>query len=60
LLDVYILEDESLFVGRIRGALDLHTATKLIELVELKEDEVERGFDRVCDLTRLEGIQLTR
>jgi hypothetical protein len=59
LLDVYILEDESLFVGRIRGTLDLPTATRLVELVELNEDDVERGFNRVCDLTRLAGMELT-
>jgi|SRR5271165_3240415 len=59
MLDVYILGDESLLVGRIRGILDLRAATKLIELVEIKEEELQHGFDRVCDLTHLEGIQLT-
>jgi len=59
MLDVYILEDESLLVGKIRGILDLRAATKLIELIEIKEEELEHGFDRVCDLTHLQGIQLT-
>jgi hypothetical protein len=60
LLDVYILEGKSLCVGRIRGTLHFRTATRLVELVELKKGEVERGFNRICDLTRSEGIQLTK
>jgi hypothetical protein len=59
MLDIYVLEDESLLVGRIRGTLDLRLATKLVELIEFKEAELERGFNRVCDLTRLEGVRLT-
>ncbi len=59
MLDVYTLKDETLLVGRIRGTLDLRTATKLIELVEIKEEELEHGFDRVCDLTGLDRIQLS-
>jgi hypothetical protein len=60
MLDVYILGDESLLVGRIRGILDLRTATKLIELVEIKEEELQHGFDRVCDLTWKESSSLRR
>lgn len=59
MFDVYILEDESLLVGRIRRTLDLRLATKLVELVEIKEEELERGFNRVCDLTKLESIQIS-
>ena len=58
-MDVYILENESLLVGKLRGTLDLRLATKLVELVEFKEQELERGFNRVCDLTHLQGVRLT-
>jgi hypothetical protein len=59
LIDAYILENESLLVGKLRGTLDLRLATKLVELIEFKEEELERGFNRVCDLTHLKGVRLS-
>lgn len=57
--DVYQLDDRPLLVGRPRGVLDGELATKIVEFVELKEVLTETGFNRYCDMTRLDGINIS-
>jgi hypothetical protein len=59
MFDVYVIESDSLMVGRPKGILDSRTAERIVEFVELKEVDSENGFNRFCDLTALEGIQLS-
>jgi len=59
MFDVYVVEGETLMVGRPRGILDANEASQILDFIELKEKLVETGFNRFCDLTRLEGIHLS-
>ena len=59
MFDVYVIEAESLFVGRFKGTLDFSEATRIVEFIEIKESNFETGFNRFCDLTHLEGICLS-
>ena len=59
MFDVYVIESEALMVGRPKGILDAQTTERIIEFIEIKEDQLESGFNRFCDLTRLEGIHLS-
>jgi hypothetical protein len=56
--DVYIVPRDALLVARPKGILDAETAERIVEFVELKEEQVETGFNRFCDLTLLDGIDL--
>jgi hypothetical protein len=56
--DVYIVPRDALLVARPKGILDVETAERIVEFVELKEEQVETGFNRFCDLTLLDGIDL--
>jgi len=57
--EVRFVESGSLLVGWLRGTLDAELARKLVAFIELQEAESEKGFDRFCDLTALEGIALS-
>ena len=57
--DVYIIPREALMVVRPKGILDAETAERIVEFIELKEKQVETGFNRFCDLTLLDEIQLS-
>jgi hypothetical protein len=59
MFDANFVETDSLLIGRVRGVLDGAAARKLVEFVELTEAEREQGFNRFCDLTQLEGINLS-
>lgn len=59
MLDIYMIEDDSLIVGRPKGVLDADLTDKLLRFIEIKEVEIETGFNRFCDLTRLDAIHLT-
>lgn len=59
MFEVNFVESESLLVGRVRGTLDGAVARKLVEFVELTEAERDQGFNRFCDLTGLERINLS-
>jgi hypothetical protein len=59
MFDVYVVECDSLMVGRPKGILDARAAERIVEFIELKEFDSENGFNRFCDLTALEGIQLS-
>jgi hypothetical protein len=59
MFDVYMIEREALIVGRPRGVLDATEALQIVEFVEVKEKEMESGFDRFIDLTQLESIKLS-
>ena len=59
MLDVYVIDNESLMAGRPNGVLDAQTAERIVDLIEIKEEELEAGFNRFCDLTRLDGINLS-
>ena len=57
--DIYAIERDALLVGRLMGVLDAKTAEKIVEFVETKEIVAEKGFNRLCDFTQLEGIHLS-
>jgi hypothetical protein len=59
MFDVYVIESEALMVGRPKGILDFDTTTRIVEFIEIKELETDSGFNRFCDLNRLDGIQLS-
>jgi hypothetical protein len=59
MFDVYVIDSEALMVGRPNGLLDAQTAERIVDFVEIKEEQLEAGFNRFCDLTRLNGINLT-
>jgi len=59
MLDAYVIESDSLLVGRPKGILDADLARRIVDFIEIKEAAIETGFNRFCDLTRLEGINLT-
>jgi hypothetical protein len=48
-----------LLISRPDGTLDMKAAEEILEFVELKEMQLEKGFDRFCDLRHLDGIRLT-
>jgi hypothetical protein len=58
MFDVYVIPKESLLVARPKGVLDAEDARRILDFIELKEIEVETGFNRFCDLTSLLGIHL--
>jgi len=57
--DVYMIPRDALMVVRPKGILDAETAERIVEFIELKEEQVETGFNRFCDLTLLREIQLS-
>lgn len=58
MFDVCVRERDSLVIGRPKGTLDRKLAFELLELIEIKEVEIETGFHRFCDLTGIVGIRL--
>jgi hypothetical protein len=56
--DVYMIPREALMVVRPKGILDVETAERIIEFIEFKEEQVETGFNRFCDLTLSEEIRI--
>lgn len=58
MLNVQVRERDLLVIGRPKGTLDRKLAFELLELIEIKEVEIETGFHRFCDLTGIEGIRL--
>jgi hypothetical protein len=59
MIDTYVIESSSLMVSRLKGILDAEMSERIVGLVEIKEEALETGFNRFCDLTRLEGILLS-
>jgi hypothetical protein len=59
MFDVYVIDTDALMVGRPNGILDAQAAERIIDFVEIKEEQLEAGFNRFCDLTRLDGIVLS-
>jgi len=59
MFDVYVIECDALMVARVKGVLDAQATEKIVEFIEIKEEQSENGFNRFCDLTRLEGINLS-
>jgi hypothetical protein len=59
MFDVYMIERDALIVCRPKGILDASEALQIVEFVEVKEKEMESGFDRFVDLTQLESIRLS-
>jgi hypothetical protein len=58
-MSIYVIESDSLLVVRPKGMLDNEAAKKLVDFIEIKEMLSETGFNRFCDLTHLEGVQLS-
>jgi hypothetical protein len=59
MFDVYVIDTAALMVGRPNGILDAHAAERIVDFVEIKEEQLESGFQRFCDLTRLDSITLS-
>jgi hypothetical protein len=59
MFDVYVIESDTLMVGRPKGILDAAATERICEFIEIKEEQFETGFNRCCDLTYLDGIQLS-
>jgi hypothetical protein len=59
MFDVYVIDSEALMVGRPNGILDAQTAERLVDFIEIKEEQLEAGFNRFCDLSRLDSINLS-
>ncbi len=59
MIDVYVIEGDALMVARPKDILDAQTAERIVEFIEIKEEQLETGFNRFCDLTCMEGIQLS-
>jgi hypothetical protein len=59
MFDVYVINRDSLMVGRPKGVLDAAEALDIVEFIEIREAQIETGFNRFCDLTHLEGIHLS-
>ena len=59
MLDIYVVESDTLLVTRPKGILDAEMAEGIVDFIEIKESHIETGFNRFCDLTRLEGVRLT-
>jgi hypothetical protein len=58
-VDIYMIKRDALMVVRPRGILGAKTTEEIIDHIEIKEAEVETGFNRFCDLTHLDGIRLS-
>lgn len=58
MFEFHVIQSGSLLVARPKGLLDFEAAERLVDFVELKEEEVETGFDRFCDLSHVDGIHL--
>ena len=59
MLDVYAIERDALLVARPKGILDAEMAEGIVDFIEIKECHIETGFNRFCDLTRLERVHLS-
>jgi len=59
MFDVYMIESDALMVARPKGICDMSEAIRIVEFIEIKEIQFERGFDRFCDLTGLDSIHLS-
>jgi hypothetical protein len=57
--DIYAVATDALLVGWFKGVLDPKTAVKIVEFVETKEIVTKTGFNRFCDMTQLEGVDLS-
>ena len=60
MLDIYMIDSDALLVARPKGVLDAEMTERIVEFIEIKEVDYETGFNRFCDLSRLEGIKLQR
>ena len=59
MFDVYLVPGDSLLVARPHGILDARTAEEIVTFLEIKEVEMETGFNRFCDLTNLVKMRLS-
>jgi hypothetical protein len=59
MFDVYVIDTAALMVCRPNGILDAHAAERIVDFVEIKEEQLESGFHRFCDLSRLDSISLS-
>ena len=50
---------DSLLIARPTGILDKDLAEALVDVIEIKEELTETGFDRFCDLTGLDGVRVS-
>jgi hypothetical protein len=58
MLNIRVVENGSLILGRMGGTLDDTLLQRTVEFLEIKEAELENGFSRYCDLTGLDGVRL--
>jgi hypothetical protein len=58
MLNFNVIDGDALLVARPSGIVNAEVAEGIVEFVEIKEEQLEMGFNRFCDLTGLEGIDL--
>ena len=59
MLEVHVIKEEALVVGRPKGILNGELALEMCEFIEVKEVEMESGFNRYCDMGGLYRIDLS-
>jgi len=59
MFDTYMIDADALMVARPKGTLDANEGLRIVEFLEIKELESETGFNRFCDLNRLDSIRLS-
>lgn len=58
-MEVKVAEDYNLLLAHPTGVLNMRMAEDIMHFVEVWEVARQEGFDRFCDLTRLDAIQLS-
>jgi hypothetical protein len=59
MFDVYVIESDPIMVGRPKGVLDANEAERIVEFIQVKESELEFGFNRFCDLSFVDRVNLS-
>jgi len=59
MFNVDLLESDCLLIAKPTGIVDIAMAEEIVEFIEIKEEQLELGFNRFCDLTHLEGIRIS-
>jgi len=59
MFDVYEIKEDALLVGRPKGKLDARLGEEVCAFIEIKEALWETGFNRFCDLSQVDAIQIS-
>ena len=56
--NVLFHHDLQLFVWRPRGVLNENTVNTIVEFLEVEEERTDKPFNRFCDLSKLDAVDL--